>query len=256
MEYFPSLKTRRALIVVVTCSVCYVVSLPFTCPVSPVDGLERAKCAFLLVGRDLSLRSLSRVHGEHLARGHRLLRSGDDWIYLWWADRARERENASLETRDSFRIQSFYERCENDVGPPSSAILPLPHLDGYGTYPDDRKSGHVSVTIELLSLAVKIITALNLVNSEALTNAAGGGFDAYTFPRWSTILGWIIFVVCILPIPLFFLISYIQQYQRLPLDTVVRSLFRRSSMSHFFFPDRRSQPPGSTTHENLATWSP
>ena len=34
MEYFPSLRTKRAYIVIVTCAVCYLVSLPFTCPVS------------------------------------------------------------------------------------------------------------------------------------------------------------------------------------------------------------------------------
>lgn len=34
MEYFPRLQKKRAYIVIITCIVCYVVSLPFTCPVN------------------------------------------------------------------------------------------------------------------------------------------------------------------------------------------------------------------------------
>jgi hypothetical protein len=71
-------------------------------------------------------------------------------------------------------------------------------------------------------LSLKIITVLNLVNSETLQNKEGDGFAAYVFPQWSAILGWIIFVICIIPIPLFFLISYIQEYRRLPQDYLVR----------------------------------
>lgn len=73
-------------------------------------------------------------------------------------------------------------------------------------------------------LSLKIITALNLINTEQLENKPGGGFDAYTFPQWSAVLGWVIFVICVIPIPLFFLISYIQEYRRLPNDYVVCSL--------------------------------
>jgi hypothetical protein len=53
------------------------------------------------------------------------------------------------------------------------------------------------------------------LNAAPLVDKAAAGFAEYEYPRWSTILGWFIFVICILPVPLFFVISYIQQYRRL-----------------------------------------
>ncbi|MCC7159882.1 MAG: hypothetical protein IT281_10135 [Ignavibacteria bacterium] len=44
---------------------------------------------------------------------------------------------------------------------------------------------------------------------------AAGGFPPYEFPQWSPTLGWFIFVICIIPIPLVFLISCIQEYRRI-----------------------------------------
>ncbi len=59
---------------------------------------------------------------------------------------------------------------------------------------------------------IKIITVSNLLNAKPISNGASGGFDAYVFPEWSTILGWIICVVSIIPIPLVFIVNYYREY--------------------------------------------
>ncbi len=61
-------------------------------------------------------------------------------------------------------------------------------------------------------LFVKIITFSNFLGSTRMSNAAGAGFPAYVYPDWSTIVGWFIFVACIIPIPLVFIINYFQEY--------------------------------------------
>jgi hypothetical protein len=45
-----------------------------------------------------------------------------------------------------------------------------------------------------------------------MSNGAGAGFDAYVYPEWSTIAGWLIFVGCIIPIPLVYIVNYIREY--------------------------------------------
>lgn len=62
---------------------------------------------------------------------------------------------------------------------------------------------------------LQILTISNLINSAPLKEDARAGYPAYEYPRWSTILGWCIFVVCVIPIPLVFIISYIRQYRKL-----------------------------------------
>jgi hypothetical protein len=73
----------------------------------------------------------------------------------------------------------------------------------------------------LLVFFVKILTISNLINPSTLKNEASGGFPAYEYPRWSIILGWCIFAICILPIPLIFVIRYIQQYRKLAAERSV-----------------------------------
>jgi hypothetical protein len=51
-----------------------------------------------------------------------------------------------------------------------------------------------------------------LLTAKPLSNGAGAGFDAYVYPQWSTIVGWCIFVACIIPIPLVFIVNYFQEY--------------------------------------------
>ncbi|CAF3820160.1 unnamed protein product [Adineta steineri] len=45
-----------------------------------------------------------------------------------------------------------------------------------------------------------------------MVNSAGAGFDEYIFPGWSTIAGWIIFIGCIIPIPLVYITNYFREY--------------------------------------------
>lgn len=58
----------------------------------------------------------------------------------------------------------------------------------------------------------QLITFSKLITAKALSNNAGGGFDAYVYPQWSTIVGWLIFISCIIPIPIVFIVNYIREY--------------------------------------------
>ncbi len=72
---------------------------------------------------------------------------------------------------------------------------------------------------------LKIITFSNLLTAKTMSNNAGAGFDAYVYPKWSTIAGWCIFVACIIPIPLVFVVNYFREYF---------SLGRTKSVSFYF----------------------
>jgi hypothetical protein len=54
-----------------------------------------------------------------------------------------------------------------------------------------------------------------------LENGAGGGFDAYIYPEWTTIAGWCIFIGCIIPIPIVYIVNYIKEYRSLDRREVV-----------------------------------
>ena len=54
-----------------------------------------------------------------------------------------------------------------------------------------------------------------------MKNGSGGGFPAYEYPQWSTILGWFIFVGCIIPIPLVYLVNYIKEYRAIEVKEIV-----------------------------------
>ena len=58
-----------------------------------------------------------------------------------------------------------------------------------------------------------------------MANEPSGGYEYYKYPEWSTALGWVIFVACIIPIPLFYLINYIKEYRELALKEKVRLIF-------------------------------
>jgi hypothetical protein len=70
--------------------------------------------------------------------------------------------------------------------------------------------------------SIKIITFSNLIGSKRMANGAGGGFEAYVYPEWSTIVGWFIFVGCIIPIPLVYIVNYIKEYRAIVLGRIVR----------------------------------
>lgn len=82
MEIFPSQAKRRWMFVILSCTTFFLLSLPFACPVrfSPSHRPFGQKTS---LGRNLSLRNLSRVHGEHFIGFHRLLRGGRYRLDLW-----------------------------------------------------------------------------------------------------------------------------------------------------------------------------
>lgn len=70
------------------------------------------------LGWNLSVRSLSRVHGKYLTGHGRFLRSDRRGSHLWFV---LERLSVLKAEREiSFRIQSISERCEIDAGQTSS----------------------------------------------------------------------------------------------------------------------------------------
>lgn len=50
---------------------------------------------------------------------------------------------------------------------------------------------------------------------------ASAGYDDYTFPEWSAILGWIIFALSILPIPLYYFVIYIREFRGINSEKMV-----------------------------------
>lgn len=68
------------------------------------------------------------------------------------------------------------------------------------------------ITVPVL---VSVIVLSKLITARPLSNGAGGGFAAYVYPEWSNIAGWLIFALCIIPIPLVFIINYIREYMAL-----------------------------------------
>jgi len=73
-------------------------------------------------------------------------------------------------------------------------------------------------------ILIVIITFSNLLTAKPLINKAGGGFNEYIYPQWSTILGWFIFITCIIPIPVVFIINYIREYRSIDRKEVTRSI--------------------------------
>ena len=68
----------------------------------------------------------------------------------------------------------------------------------------------------------KIITISKLISSEPLKNKASGGYDDYEYPQWSTILGWFIFIACIIPIPIVYIVNYIKEFKAIRLSQIVK----------------------------------
>lgn len=84
----------------------------------------------------------------------------------------------------------------------------------------------------LLHPQFQVITFSNIIQSKPMANNPSGGYDRYEYPQWSQILGWFIFVLCIIPIPLVYLINYIREYRLLGLKEIVRfSLWSRRKRS-------------------------
>jgi hypothetical protein len=54
-----------------------------------------------------------------------------------------------------------------------------------------------------------------------LENKAGGGFPAYIYPCWSSIAGWCIFLACLIPIPVVYIVNYVREYRSIGRNEIV-----------------------------------
>jgi hypothetical protein len=88
--------------------------------------------------------------------------------------------------------------------------------------------------IKLSFIQVIIITKF-LEASSTMKSPAGSGYPEYIFPQWSIIVGWFIFAICLIPIPLFFLVNYIREYRALGRSNYVSSLFISFFLIHLQF---------------------
>ena len=86
---------------------------------------------------------------------------------------------------------------------------------------------------------------------EPMKNKAGGGFEEYTYPMWSTVLGWMIFLACVIPIPLVYIINYIKEYKALNVKYIVRLFFFKFFQIIFFWQFTRKKILKQTTKANL-----
>lgn len=68
-----------------------------------------------------------------------------------------------------------------------------------------------------------------------MKSSAGSGYPEYIFPQWTIIVGWIIFAVCLIPIPLFFLVNYIREYRALGHSNYVSLYMIYLSLSSIIF---------------------
>ncbi|CAF3552794.1 unnamed protein product [Rotaria sp. Silwood1] len=69
-----------------------------------------------------------------------------------------------------------------------------------------------------------VITFSNLLGAKRMSNSAGAGYEAYIYPDWSMVVGWCIFVACIIPIPLVFIVNYIREYFALGQRGIIRKI--------------------------------
>ncbi|CAF1682399.1 unnamed protein product, partial [Adineta ricciae] len=168
-ELFPKLRTKRYLAVIVTCTVSYLVSLPFTC------------------------------------------RGG---IYLFEL-------LMEYAANVSMVVVGFFE------------VYTVAYIYGYNRFMNDVKmmlgkraaQYYLFVTWCIISpLLMLIIIVTKLIGAEPMINKEGAGFEKYQYPQWSTILGWFIFIGCVIPIPLVYLVSYIKEYQRLGLQQIAKPI--------------------------------
>ncbi|CAF4351068.1 unnamed protein product, partial [Adineta steineri] len=138
MEFFPRYAKKRWLLVIITCIVYFLVSLPFACP-----GGYFLFELFQEYTANISLVFIGFFEVVAVA-------------YIYGFDRFMNDIKMMLGKRAA-EYYLFFTWCV--AGP-------------------------------LLTL---ILTITNLLNSAPLKTEAGGGFEAYEFPTWSTVLGWLIF---------------------------------------------------------------
>ena len=63
-------------------------------------------------------------------------------------------------------------------------------------------------------------------------------YDNYDFPQWTLGVGWTIFIICIIPMPVYYLYQYIQSYHYVrtnPICNVSKQYINRQLVCSIFF---------------------
>ncbi len=129
-ELFPFFARRRWLIVIITCTIFYIVSLPFACPVSTVRHYQY----YLTVDKFLFFQGgiyLFELFQEYTANTSLVLVGFFEVVTVAYIYGLFFFNNFFIQIH--FRIQSIYERCSIDVGQASSQILPFYHMVYHST---------------------------------------------------------------------------------------------------------------------------
>ncbi|CAF4518695.1 unnamed protein product, partial [Rotaria sp. Silwood2] len=80
-----------------------------------------------------------------------------------------------------------------------------------------------------------VIILSNLLSAKRMSNSGGGGYESYVYPYWSAIVGWCIFVACIIPIPLVFIVNYIREYFRLGRRRTIRTIISLTENDNHYY---------------------
>ncbi|CAF1020255.1 unnamed protein product [Rotaria sordida] len=169
LELFPRFKSNRQLTVIITCTISFLISLPFTCP----GGIY--------------LFELLNQYGANI----------------------------------SMIVVGFFE------------VYTIAYIYGFNRFMNDVKmmlgkraaEYYLFLTWCIIAPVIMlIITFSNLVNTKRMSHSASAGYEAYEYPDWSVIVGWCIFIACIIPIPLVFIVNYIREYFALGRKEIIQTI--------------------------------
>ena len=137
-ELFPRFRNKRPLAVLITCSLSFLISLPFTCPVRAIHRFSlRSIIVLLLIQGGIYLFELLNEYAANVS----MVVVGFFEVYTvaYIYGLLCEENISHVPSSDLGRIQSIHERCEDDVGQTCSAVLSLCHVVYHLTCPDARE---------------------------------------------------------------------------------------------------------------------
>ncbi|CAF0976103.1 unnamed protein product [Didymodactylos carnosus] len=85
-------------------------------------------------------------------------------------------------------------------------------------------------------LLMLIIIISKLIQSKPLESGT------YKFPNWSLALGWIIFIICCIPIPIVYIIHYIREYRQISRQDSLQALNYKTQYQLKFDREHEEQP--------------